>query len=91
MMGICQLLRDTLLFVLNFAYSFKYDSTLVKKMLEKKRAAGKLAGSTAQIRARLRHELNVARQDGQPEEAIQRYAKLCLTAVFTILCCSAFA
>ena len=51
---------------------FKYDPALVKQMLEKKRAAGKLAGSIAQIRARLKHELNVARQDGKSEEEIQR-------------------
>lgn len=51
---------------------FKYDSSLVKRMLEKKRAAGKLGGNAAQIRARLKHELNVARQDGKSEEEVQR-------------------
>lgn len=52
--------------------SFKYDSSLVKTMLEKKRAAGKLTGNTAQLRAKLKHELNVAQQEGKPEEEVQR-------------------
>eukprot|EP00878_Enallax_costatus_P014289 GHUV01014947.1.p1 GENE.GHUV01014947.1~~GHUV01014947.1.p1 ORF type:complete len:475 (+),score=186.52 GHUV01014947.1:340-1764(+) len=57
---------------LKHARTFKYDSSLVKKMLERKRAAGKLAGSVAQHRARLKHELNLARQEGKPEEELQR-------------------
>lgn len=52
--------------------SFKYNPELVKQLLEKKRAAGKVAGSTAERRARLQHEVNLARQEGKPEEVVQK-------------------
>eukprot|EP00879_Flechtneria_rotunda_P020529 GHRR01021600.1.p1 GENE.GHRR01021600.1~~GHRR01021600.1.p1 ORF type:complete len:318 (+),score=144.59 GHRR01021600.1:596-1549(+) len=56
---------------LEHARNFKYNHELVKQMVEKKRAAGKMAGSAAQIRARLKHEINLARQEGK-EEQLQR-------------------
>lgn len=52
--------------------SFKYDQALVKEMLQKKRAAGKIIGGYAQTRARLNHELNLAQQEGRSEDEIQR-------------------
>eukprot|EP00775_Hariotina_reticulata_P006279 gene6279-6518_t len=57
---------------LEHARTFKYNPELVKKLLEKKRAAGKMTGSAAQVRARLRHEINLARQEGKSEDDVQR-------------------
>ncbi|KAF8064520.1 KIN4A [Scenedesmus sp. PABB004] len=57
---------------LQHARTFKYHPELVKQLLERKRAAGKVAGSAAQHRARLAHEINVARQDGRSEDEIAR-------------------
>lgn len=54
------------------ACSFKYDQALVKEMLQKKRAAGKMSGGYAQTRARLNHELLLAQQEGRSEDEIQR-------------------
>jgi hypothetical protein len=44
----------------------------VKQLLERKRAAGKATGSVAERRARLTHELNIARQEGKSEDVIMR-------------------
>jgi hypothetical protein len=52
--------------------SFKYNPELVKQLLERKRAAGKPIGSVAERRARLTNELNIARQEGKPEEVVLR-------------------
>jgi hypothetical protein len=41
-------------------------------MLDRKRAAGKPIGSAAERRARLTNELNIARQEGKPEDVVMR-------------------
>lgn len=57
---------------LQHARTFKYDPELVRQLLERKRAAGKIAGSVAERKARLQHELNVARQEGALDEEVAR-------------------
>lgn len=62
----------SLLLLQHTHHSFKYDQALVKEMLQKKRAAGKMVGGYAQTRARLTHELILAQQEGRSDDDIQR-------------------
>ncbi|WIA39359.1 hypothetical protein OEZ86_005468 [Tetradesmus obliquus] len=57
---------------LQHARNFKYNAVLVKQLLDRKRAAGKGTGTVAERRARLTHELNIARQEGKPEDVVMR-------------------
>lgn len=57
--------------------SFKYNAVLVKQLLDRKRAAGKGTGTVAERRARLTHELNIARQEGKPEDVVMRWVDRC--------------